>query len=185
MGLIGRVFDTLFSGRNVVAETAEVFRVNAEQEAARVAATQHAALSQFGAEFRPTRGWFDQLMDGLNRLPRPMLAFGTLGLFIMAMRDPAWFASRMEGIALVPEPLWWLMGAIVSFYFGARHQAHSQNFQRSIAETLARAPQVVANRAESEAQPPRVQVASVPERPRGPFKTGPNAALDDWMSKLH
>ena len=29
----------------------------------------------------------------------------------------------MQGLALVPEPLWWLMGAIVSFYFGAR-EAH-------------------------------------------------------------
>ena len=27
------------------------------------------------------------------------------------------------GLALVPEPLWWLLGAIVSFYFGAR-EAH-------------------------------------------------------------
>jgi hypothetical protein len=25
----------------------------------------------------------------------------------------------------VPEPLWWLLGAIVSFYFGARHQSKS------------------------------------------------------------
>ena len=57
----------------------------------------------------------------------------------------------MQGIALVPDPLvgWGggggLMGAIVSFYFGARHQAHSQDFQRSIAETMARVPAVVAN----------------------------------------
>jgi len=34
----------------------------------------------------------------------------------------------MQGIALVPEPLWWLMGAIVSFYFGARRQAKRQEF---------------------------------------------------------
>jgi hypothetical protein len=30
----------------------------------------------------------------------------------------------------------WLMGAIVSFYFGARHQAKGQEFQSSIAETI-------------------------------------------------
>ena len=36
------------------------------------------------------------------------------------MVNPIWFASRMQGIALVPQPLWWLMGAIVSSYFVAR-----------------------------------------------------------------
>ncbi len=70
---------------------------------------------------------------------------GTLGLFVTAMVDPLWFAERMQGIALVPEPLWWLLGVIVSFYFGARHQVKSQEFQREIVATVARVPQVVAN----------------------------------------
>ncbi|MEC7258735.1 MAG: 3TM-type holin, partial [Pseudomonadota bacterium] len=70
---------------------------------------------------------------------------GTLGLFVAAMVDPLWFAERMQGIALVPEPLWWLLGVIVSFYFGARQQAKTQNFQRDIAVTLARAPMVMEN----------------------------------------
>lgn len=145
MGLIDRIFGLLFgSGRNVIAETAEVFRENAEGAASRDAALKQHALQQFAAEFSGLRrGWFDRLIDGLNRLPRPLLAFGTLGLFVVAMADPIWFATRMQGIALVPDPLWWLMGAIVSFYFGARHQAHTQEFQRSIAETLARAPHML------------------------------------------
>jgi hypothetical protein len=71
-----------------------------------------------------------------------MLAFGTLGLFAAAMTDPIWFASRMQGLALVPDPLWWLLGAVVSFYFGARHQMKTQAFQRDMAATAARAPQV-------------------------------------------
>ncbi len=58
------------------------------------------------------------------------------------MVDPVWFSARMQGIALVPEPLWWLMGAIVGFYFGARQQAKGQAFQRSIAASLSRAGQV-------------------------------------------
>ena len=84
-------------------------------------------------------------MDGINRLPRPMLALGTLGLFVTAMVNPLWFAERMQGIALVPEPLWWLLGVIVSFYFGARQQMKSQEFQRAIVGTIARVPQVVEN----------------------------------------
>ncbi|MDQ7072226.1 MAG: holin family protein [Rhodobacterales bacterium] len=147
MGLIGSVFDMLFgNGRNVVRETAQVFRENAENSAVREAGLRGEALAQFGAEFAPPkRGVFDRVMDGVNRLPRPALALGTLGLFVSAMVDPVWFGERMQGIALVPEPLWWLLGAIVSFYFGARHQSKGQDFQRSIAQTMANVPAVVRN----------------------------------------
>lgn len=145
MGLIERLFGLVFgSGRNVVAETAEVFRVNAEAQDARGFTLQGAALQQFGQEFRVAqRGWFDRLMDALNRIPRPAMALGTLALFVAAMVDPVWFAARMAGIALVPEPLWWLLDAIVSFYFGARHQNKGQQFQRELAMTMATVPQVV------------------------------------------
>lgn len=147
MGLIERLFGVVFgSGRNVVAETAQVFRVNAEAQAVRDFGIRDQALQQFGQEFLVERhGVFDRFMDGVNRLPRPALAFGTLGLFIAAMVDPVWFAARMAGIALVPEPLWWLLGAIVSFYFGARHQAKGQAFQRQLVSTMAAVPQVVEN----------------------------------------
>ena len=105
-----------------------------------------AALEQFSKEFQsPKSGRFDRFMDAINRVPRPAMALGTLGLFAAAMIDPIWFAERMQGIALVPEPLWWLLGAIVSFYFGARHQTKGQEFQRSMAATLARAEQVTDN----------------------------------------
>lgn len=138
MGLIERLFSLMFGeGRNVLKETVEVFAPNAEAGEVRDAARAQAALEQFAREFaQPQRGLFDRVIDGLNRLPRPALALGTLGLFVSAMTEPVWFAERMQGIALVPEPLWWLMGAIVSFYFGARHQAKGQAFQRSIAATM-------------------------------------------------
>lgn len=147
MGLIDRVLGVLFgSAGNVVRETAEVFRENAEGRAVRDAQFSQAALAQFAAEFAGQRsGPFDRVIDGLNRLPRPALALGTLGLFVAAMTDPVWFAARMQGLALVPEPLWWLMGAIVSFYFGARHQAKNQEFQRALAGTLARTGEVTRN----------------------------------------
>lgn len=135
MGMIGHVVGTVFGGgRNVVAETAEVFRVNAEAQAQRDAEANHAALAQFAAEFRSARqGGFDRFVDGLNRLPRPLMAFGVIGLFVSAAVNPVWFSDRMVGVALVPEPLWWLLGAIVSFYFGARHQVKGQEFRRFLA----------------------------------------------------
>jgi hypothetical protein len=147
MGLIERVFSVVFGGgRNVLRETAEVFRENAESGAQRVVTVQGQAMAQFGTEFGGRYGGgFDRFMDGVNRVPRPALALGTLGLFVAAMVDPLWFAARMQGIALVPEPLWWLLGVIVSFYFGARHQMKSQDFQRDLASTMARTPQVMEN----------------------------------------
>jgi hypothetical protein len=66
------------------------------------------------------------LVNGLNRLPRPLLALGTLALFVYAMADPDGFARRMQALATVPEPLWWLLGAVVAFYFGAREAHHAR-----------------------------------------------------------
>ncbi|MFY0618228.1 holin family protein [Shimia sp.] len=145
MGMIETLLSFVFGGgRNLVKDTAEVFRENAEAGAQRAQDVQIAAMQSHAVEFQQSnRGGFDRLMDGLNRVPRPAMALGCLALFVSAMVDPIWFASRMSGIALVPEPLWWLLGVVVSFYFGARHQAKGQEFQRSMSENLKRVPKVV------------------------------------------
>ena len=147
MGVIERIFTTVFGGgRNLVKDTAEVFYENAEAGAMREATLRGDALAQFGSEFAtPRQGWFDAFMDGVNRLPRPLMALGTIALFVSAMSNPTWFAARMQGIALVPEPLWWILGAIISFYFGARHQVKGQDFQRQLAQSLSLVPVVTRN----------------------------------------
>ncbi len=100
---------------------AEIFVPSATKRMELSAEAQMAALRQLGEEYQhPALSWFDRMVNGLNRLPRPCLAFGTLGLFTYAMVDPEAFAKRMVGLNAVPEPLWWLLGAIVAFYFGAR-----------------------------------------------------------------
>lgn len=186
MGLIGQLLNLVFGGgRNVVAETAEVFRENAEAGAEREADMRTQTMVQYAGEFAPRqRGWFDRFMDGLNRLPRPAMALGTLGLFVAAMADPIWFAERMQGIALVPEPLWWLLGAVVSFYFGARHQLKGQEFQRSLAQTMTRAPKVIDNIAalrKLDADTPGV-ADTRPDAALTLASVSPsdNAALEDW-----
>ncbi|AGI67826.1 hypothetical protein OAN307_c21990 [Octadecabacter antarcticus 307] len=188
MGLIERIFGSIFgNGRNVIVETAQVFRENAEGAAVRQADIKQQSMRQFASEFAVQRhGGFNRFMDALNRLPRPLLAFGTIGLFVVAMADPVWFSTRMQGISLVPDPLWWLMGAIVSFYFGARHQAHSQDFQRSIAQTLARVPTVVENtralRALRADTPQVAQSAPSADLTLGALAPTDNPALVDWQS---
>ncbi len=187
MGLIDGLLGTLFGGStNVVKETAEVFRENAEGRAQREADLAQAALVQFAAEFATRdRGWFDRLMDAINRLPRPALAIGTLVLFLSAMYDPLWFSERMQGIALVPDPLWWLLGAIVSFYFGSRHQTKNQDFQRSLATSVLRATQVADNirllRAiEAGTQHPASTELDAEVTLEVTTQSDDNAALEDW-----
>lgn len=139
-------------------EVAEVFTPSATRKLELSAEAQMAALRQLGDEFgAPATGWFDRAVNGLNRLPRPLLAFGTLGLFVFAMVDPGAFTVRMAGLNAVPEPLWWLLGAIVAFYFGARETFYFRN------------------------RP----VPQAPWKPAA-AETGtaePNAALDEWRGQ--
>lgn len=141
------ILKMIFGGaRNVIAETAGVFMENTEAGAQRRADYAQSALGQFGAEFQVARkGRFDRFMDGLNRLPRPLIVIAIFALFASAVFDPLWFAERMQGLALVPEPLWMLAGTIVVFYFGGRFQVKSQEFSRAIAQSTARLPQVLEN----------------------------------------
>jgi len=130
---------------------AEVFVPSATKRMEYSAEAQMAALRQLGEEYQhPALSWFDRLVNGLNRLPRPFLAFGTIGLFVYAMVDPQAFAFRMVGLNAVPEPLWWLLGAIVAFYFGARETHYFRS--RPVIS-------------------PYVENGTVPEE---------NAALEDW-----
>jgi hypothetical protein len=117
---------------------AEVFVPSATKRMELSAEAQMAALRQLGEEYgNPSAGWFDRLVNGLNRLPRPMLAFGTIGLFVYAMVDPLAFARRMVGLNAVPEPLWWLLGAVVAFYFGARETHYFRSRPVQMPEGLA------------------------------------------------
>lgn len=156
-------------------------------------AAQHeefiAALQQLSSEFEQEReSWFDILISGLNRLPRPALALGTLGLFVYAMADPIGFSGRMQGLALVPDQLWWLLGAIVSFYFGAREMHYLRKGrpavqisdlirvteQRQAMEALRPAPETSVD----------VAVDIAPARFAGIEPKDPdfNAAIEDWLT---
>ncbi|KGJ06390.1 Holin of 3TMs, for gene-transfer release [Paracoccus halophilus] len=109
---------------NAATNMAEVFRENSTRKMELNEEAYARAISQLTGEFAAApRGWFDGFMNGLNRLPRPLLTLGTIGLFAYAMIEPQGFGLRMQNLNLVPEPLWWLLGAVISFYFGAR-EAH-------------------------------------------------------------
>ncbi len=85
-----------------------------------IAAENGAPLPQYKPTTAAGKAGYDRLVDALNRLPRPALALTTLALFLVAGFDPAWFEARMQALSAVPQPLWWIIGAIITFFFGAR-----------------------------------------------------------------
>lgn len=154
---------------------AEVFTQNATRKMELQEEAYARAIGQLGLESQVVRtGFFDRLVDGLNRLPRPMLALGTMALFIYAMIEPVGFGARMEGLQQVPEPLWWLLGAIVGFYFGAR-EAHHFRHRVWPARIV---PQDPATAQATPEAAPRGLIA----RPDDDFAD--NAALRDWVAML-
>ena len=172
-----------------VGGVAEVFVGNRAERDADAARQALSALGEFGAEFaRAPAGRWDGFVNGLNRLPRPMLALGTLGLFAYAMAAPAGFSTRMQGLQLVPEPLWWLLGAIVSFYFGARELHHQRT--RPVLPAVAAGLVPARNAAVA-----RAPVAEPLPQPATPTSTATpvevqaadpdfNAAVEEWR-RLH
>ena len=198
MGLIGTILGAGGAVRQageVVGGVAEVFVGNEAEREAAASKQVLAAVGQFGAEFAlPAQGRFDGFVNGLNRLPRPLLALATLGLFVYAMAAPMGFSVRMQGLALVPEPLWWLLGAIVSFYFGARELHHQRTRQvglgvaaaRRVAAVVRPAPaggaaEVPAGVPAAEAAAPVAIAAPGAARPAATaVDPDRNAAVDEW-----
>lgn len=83
---------------------------------------QMAVQGAFAAEFAPreNRTWWDSFVDGLNRLPRPIMTFGTIALFAWAVMDPAEFIGSMVALSAVPGMLWTIFLTIIGFWFGGR-----------------------------------------------------------------
>lgn len=144
MALMGRILGLGRAAGQVgdaVGNVAEVFVGNRAERDAADHERHLRALDQFGAEFTTvSSGRFDRFVNGLNRLPRPLMTLATLGLFCHAMIDPVSFTGRMAGLSQVPDQLWWLLGVIVSFYFGARelHHRRAQQLVPQVAAALVR-----------------------------------------------
>lgn len=66
---------------------------------------------------------YNHLIDALNRLPRPLMALASVGVFVVAGISPTWFEAQMQALSAMPQPLWWLLGAVMTMFFGAR-EAH-------------------------------------------------------------
>lgn len=118
-------------------DVAEVFVENKENKGQRKHDRQMAdidrdiaSLGQFSAEFhaRENRSWWDSLVDGLNRLPRPLITIAILSFFVLAPLDPPRFIEIAKAYELMPPGYWALLSVIIGFYFGGRMQLKAQDF---------------------------------------------------------
>ena len=117
-------------------EVAEVFVENKEKRGQRShkekladVTRDMASLQQFSAEFykRQNRTWWDSFIDGLNRLPRPLITIAILSFFVLAPLDPIKFLEIAKAYELIPSGYWALLSIIVGFYFGGRMQLKAQD----------------------------------------------------------
>jgi Holin of 3TMs, for gene-transfer release len=87
------------------------------------------ALEHLAAEFQPRaeRTRWDSFIDGLNRVPRPLITLAVLAFFLLAPLDPLRFAQIARAYELMPDGFWALLSVIVAFYFGGRMQLKRQD----------------------------------------------------------
>lgn len=173
-----------------VKELVEVFTPNAEKGAERghlerMALTRQdmASLQQFAGEFhaREGRTKWDSFIDGLNRLPRPLITLGILAFFVLAPADPATFLQIARAYQVMPDGFWALLGVIVAFYFGGRMQLKRQDMavkgdaltlaRRLIEEQRAAAAKAEAERREAEPSPTAQVPVETPAAPVGETRT--------------
>ena len=79
-----------------------------------------ANYQQFAAEFGHATTWWDSLIDGLNRLPRPIMTFGTIYIFWLCWRNPEEFIEGAIALQAMPKEGWYILGAVVTFWFAAK-----------------------------------------------------------------
>lgn len=161
MGVIDKLAQLAGAGKGLVQALAQGRAAVAAQDA------HEQSLGELAEKYvgHPTPG-FRGFLDSLNNLPGPVVVVSTTAMVGFALLDPAGFATRMNGLNEVPEPLWWLMGGLVSFYFGAREMRFVRG--RAVADAIAAT----------------VAPVSLPEGEPAPDAGAfaDNAALRDWTA---
>lgn len=64
--------------------------------------------------------WFNMIVDGANRLVRPLFTYGIIIMFWWAAIRPVEFVAFVKTIQIVPEAMWYIMWTIIGFWFGGR-----------------------------------------------------------------
>lgn len=172
-----------------VKDVAEVFTENSENEAQRshdrgmakdsqghavkMAGMDFQASSLSGAHSSFVAEWgasaqkgdiFNAFADFLNRLPRPFMAVGVIGIFAYAMIDPVGATASFMALSTIPIEMWAILSAVVSFYFVAREFTKSREKRLTPQEAVAYAEQVASLRSSRAVEEVRREVDGKRER---------------------
>ena len=176
-------------------ELVETFKPNAEKQAERghlermeISRQDMASLQQFADEFKSKRtstAW-DSFVDGLNRLPRPLITLGILGLFILAPADPVRFLEIAQAYEIMPDGFWALLSIIIAFYFGGRMQVTRQHMSIAggaldAAKEIVKVRKAFRDLAEEE-QPLTEQLYRKAEQTAGP-EAPANRVVASWLER--
>jgi hypothetical protein len=135
-----------------------------------------------GLEPRAARTRWDALIDGLNRVPRPLITLGALAFFVLAPLDPGRFAQIARAYELMPDGFWALLSVIVAFYFGGRMQLKRQDLAvRDGALAIAREMVALQRAARERDDSARAQLP----RADAPFEPTPhpNRVIEAWKRR--
>jgi len=78
------------------------------------------ALAAYASESAPNGTRWDSFWNGINRMPRPMIVVAIFCYFGLAYENPTEFQILNIALDTVPEQMWWVMSAVIGFYFAAR-----------------------------------------------------------------
>ncbi len=175
----------LFKGGKSIAKVISQGNEDAHEENMADIDLDKAALMQFAAEFhqRKNRNKWDSFVDGLNRLPRPLMAIVVLGFFVLAPVNPEYFTKIAEAYKIVPDGYWALLSVIIGFYFGGRMQLKSQDMTMKKSQVHA-AKELVALRQgfrklETEEESPQAKMFA--EAIDSGLKTPVNKVVSEWL----
>ena len=104
-------------------------------------------LPQVVPQGQKAQSGYDRLVDDVNRLPRPIAALMALGMFGYATVDPQGFAQQMQALGDTPQQIWWLAGAVLTFFFGARETHYLRKSKEIAAAAAATTPTTTAPQA--------------------------------------
>ena len=158
-----------------IKEIAEVFVGNKRERDATAAANEHDEQIELHKEQAAgytyavaNRTWFDVFIDGLNRLPRPIMTLGVIWFIVWAAWKPAGFTETMQALGAMPEWMATIITVIIVFWFGSR----------TIAKDIPE--QVAASRLQkTTATSAKAQVAAK----KAPDTADDNDVIDAWRKK--
>jgi hypothetical protein len=191
--MIGRVLASSAEGiGNAVSNVVGTIWGNRSEKDAAIHDEQMAVLAQFAAEFagRPPKTWWDSFVDGLNRLPRPVITFSIIGIFVWAFHDPAGFVEYMSAMEFIPDELWLMWLTIVAFWFGGRLVSQDLRKPKVTHEQLELARAVVERRrerieADTIAVPAaRTPLEVLPQPVPGPAQRVTDASIENMIDAL-